>query len=391
MRIAVIGSKGLPPKQGGIEHHCAEIYSRMASRGHSVDLFGRSSYTNLPPYHSYDFKGVQIISLPCLNVRGVDALTSSALAAITTVRSRYDVIHFHASGPALFSCLPQIASNFRWLTKSTVSPKIVVTCHGLDWRRAKWGNFSSRLIQLGELTAAQFADELIVVSQELQSYFLKTYGRRAVYIGNAPANYAASDASFAYGNSLGLRPKHYILFLGRLVPEKRPDLLVQAFQKLNPPGWKLVLVGGNSDTATFTSNLRELAEASPNILFTGELRGKRLAEIVRGAGLFVLPSSIEGLPLAMLEAMNEGIPVLASDIPVHRQLLSNERGKLFQEGNIEACVSSLSWAINHQHKLADMAKKAQLYVQTQHNWDTITSECLILYGDFSTVSTAIKE
>ncbi|RUT01976.1 hypothetical protein DSM107010_63880 [Chroococcidiopsis cubana SAG 39.79] len=140
MKIAVIGAKGLPPKQGGIEHYCAEVYPRMVAQGHSVDLFARSSYTNLSWRNEYDFKSVRVISLPCMGLRGMDAFSSSALGAIGATASNYDVIHFHALGPALFSCLPRIAS----------SAKVVVTCQGLDWQRAKWGNLSSRLIKLGE-------------------------------------------------------------------------------------------------------------------------------------------------------------------------------------------------------------------------------------------------
>src|SRR5919199_5890041 len=161
MKIAVIGAKGLPPKQGGIEHYCAEVYPRMVARGHSVDLFGRSSYTDCPAMDQYDFEGVRVVSLPCFHLKGVDAFISSALGAIASGGTKYDIVHFHALGPALFTWLPRLAS----------SSKVVVTCQGLDWQRAKWGNFSSRLIQMGERAAVRFADEIIVVSEALRSYF----------------------------------------------------------------------------------------------------------------------------------------------------------------------------------------------------------------------------
>jgi glycosyltransferase involved in cell wall biosynthesis len=373
MKIAVIGAKGLPPKQGGIEHYCAEVYPRMVQQGHSVDLFARSSYTDCSWQDHYDYKGVQVISLPGLNFRGIDAFVTSALGAVAASTTKYDIIHFHALGPSLFTCLPRLVNN----------AKVVVTCQGLDWQRAKWGSFSTRIIQTGEKAAVRFAHGLIVVSDALQSYFMQTYGRNTVYIPNAPANYGESDPRFKYGTELGLEQGRYILFLGRLVPEKRPDLLVDAFNAMNVAmnvsGWKLVLAGGVSDTKSFTSQLLEKVANNPNIIFAGELRGQRLWEIVRGAGLFVLPSDVEGLPLAMLEAMQEGIPVVASDIPPHKQLISGGRGKLFEAGNLTSCIDTINWAIAHPQELKAMAVNAKRHIQLNYSWNHITNETLKLY------------
>ncbi|MEA5622629.1 glycosyltransferase family 4 protein [Nostoc sp. UHCC 0251] len=370
MKIAVIGAKGLPPKQGGIEHYCAELYPRIVAQGHSVDLFARSSYTQGSWLENYNYEGVRVISLPSVDFRGVDAFATSALGAIASIAKDYDIIHFHALGPSLFTFLPKIVN----------SAKIVVTCHGLDWQRAKWGNFSTRLIQMGEKSAVRDADRIIAVSEALQTYFWKTYGRETVYIPNAPASYGESDPHFSYGKQLGLQQGRYILFLGRLVPEKRPDLLVDAFSSLKSSGWKLVLVGGVSDTKSFASNLLEKVANNRDIIFADELRGSRLWEIVRGAGLFVLPSDLEGLPLSMLEAMQEGIPILASDIPPHQQLINRERGVLFEAGNLASCINSLDWAIHHPQQLAAMARNSQKYLQMNYNWGCITTEHLKLYS-----------
>ena len=369
MKIAVIGSKGLPPKQGGIEHYCAEVYPRIVARGHSVDLFARSSYTGHSWFDSSDYKDVRVISLPSLPLRGVDAFLTSALGAIGASGTQYDVIHFHALGPSLFTSISKIAS----------TAKVVVTCQGLDWQRAKWGNFSSRLIHTGEKAAVRFADEIIVVSEELRSYFSKTYGRETVYIPNAPASFSESDPNFSYGKKLGLEQGRYILYVGRLVPEKRPDLLIDAFCKLKPEGWKLVFAGGVSDTKSFAGQLLEKIANNRDVVFAGELRGSRLAEIVRGTGLFVLPSDVEGLPLAMLEAMREGVPVMGSNIPPHQQLLGSDRGVLFDAGNLDSCIRCLGWAIDHPETLATMAKKAQQHVQHNYSWDRITEDTLSLF------------
>ncbi|NCJ07492.1 glycosyltransferase [Synechococcales cyanobacterium C] len=369
MKVAVIGAKGLPPKQGGIEHYCAEVYPRMAAQGHSIDVFARASYTELPWFYRYNHQGVQVITLPSLRFRGLDALANAAIGSTLTLLSQYDVVHFHALGPALCSLVPR-------LKRQT---KVVVSCQGLDWQRNKWGHWPRRIIRLGEFTAVQCAHRLIVVSEALQSYFLDTYGRDTVYIPNAPAAYAASDPQFGYAQSLGLHPGKYIVFVGRLVPEKCPDLLIQAFHRLNPPGWKLVLVGGSSDTLGFYRQLQQWSKHNPDILLTGELRGSRLAELVRGAGLFVLPSDVEGLPLAMLEAMQEGIPIVASDIPPHRQLLGEGQGVLFEKASLADCMKALDWAIQNPADMQAMAALAQQHVRDQYTWDQITNRTLDLY------------
>jgi glycosyltransferase involved in cell wall biosynthesis len=369
MKIAVIGAKGLPAKQGGIERHCEELYPRMVAQGHTVDLFARQSYAQFRDSGSYRVRGVQVISIPTPSDGGLEAMVSCSLAAISTIGTQYDIVHFHAVGPALFCWIPKFAS----------TAKVLVTCHGLDWQRAKWGKFSGRLLRMGESAAIRYADGLIVVSEELRSYFRETYDRESIYIPNAPGALDESDPDFSFGASLGINPGRYIIFLGRLVPEKRPDLLIQAFQTLAPEGWKLVIVGGSSDTDAFTTQAISLAQGNSNIVFTGQLIGSRLAEIIRGAGLFVLPSDLEGLPLAMLEAMQEGIPVLASDIPVHQQLLSSDRGLLFKAGNLESCVRQLDWAIGHLEDLKIMAQSAKRYVNFKHDWDQITEQTLMAY------------
>ena len=368
MKIAVIGAKGLPPKQGGIEHHCAEVYSRIAAQGHSVDLFARSSYTDNTGFSQSEFKGVRVISLPCSKNSGLDVMLSSALAAILVSGKHYDIVHFHALGPALFSWLPRITSFAR----------VVVTCHGLDWQRDKWGKLASGSILLGEKAAVLYAHKMVVVSEALQSYFRQTYEIDSVYIPNAPAVYAASDRNFAWGKSLGLEQGRYIVFLGRLVPEKCPELLIQAFQALQPSGWKLVLVGGCT-SSSYKAQLLKLTNNNPNVLFTEEIIGSKLSEIVKSAGLYVSPSNLEGLPMSMLEAMEQDIPIVASDIPPHCQLLANNRGVLFRTGSLESCIQKLDWAICHPQELKLMAEQAKAYVQLNYNWNKITATLLELY------------
>ena len=370
MKIAVIGAKGLPPQQGGIEYHCAEIYPRMVEQGHTVDLYARSSYNQSSWWESYDYQGVSVRTVPSLALRGGDALWTSALAAIATTGRHYDVIHFHALGPALWSGIPRLLSP---------CSKVVVTCHSLDWQRDKWGRVGSTLIRGGEHCAMQFGHEVAVVAQELQPYFKSAYDRQLPYIGNGPATYQPSDQMYSFVQSQGLCPSRYILFLGRLVPEKCPDLLVKAFQTLRPEGWKLAIAGGASDTPSYMSHLMELAMDDPDIVLMGQLKGKHLAETMRGAGFCVLPSALEGLPLVLLEAMHEGIPAIASNIPVHTRLLDDERGLLFKQGNIDDCIAQLRWAMGHPNAMHMRAKRAQAYIQKHHSWDHIAADWLALY------------
>ena len=375
MKIAVIGVKGLPAKQGGIEHYCQALYPKIVEQGHTVDLYARSSYIEKSWLSIYEHQGVRVICLPSLPLRGLDAFTSSGLAALVCVLKGYDVVHFHALGPSLFSFIPRLLT----------SAKVVATCQGLDWQRGKWGKSSSSVIRLGEKMAAKYAHHVIVVSRALQEYFKQTYDLDSVYIPNAPGIYAKSDPDLNSVKSFDLQPGKYFLFLGRLVPEKRPDLLLQAFNRLNKSDWKLVLAGGNSDTTEYISELVDLAQDNPNIVFAGELKGSNLAEMVRGAGVFVLPSDLEGLPLAMLEAMREAVPVVASDIPPHQQLISSDRGTLFEAGNVTSCAAVLKQVMHQPQQLATMAQKAQRYVQDNYTWEKITAENLSVYSQKSNV------
>ncbi|MDJ0662371.1 MAG: glycosyltransferase family 4 protein [Crocosphaera sp.] len=368
-RIAVIGVKGLPAQQGGIERYCQQVYPRVVQQGYQVDLYARSSYTQSSSYISY-CQGVRVISLPSLPIKGCDALLNSLVAMIIAIFGNYDIIHVHALGPSLWC----------WLGKLFTNAKIIVTCHGLDWQRAKWGKWSARLIRLGEKMAVTWADEIIVVSQFLRQYFQQTYQQPTHYIPTAPSPYCTDESPQTYLQSLSLEPKKYILFLGRLVPEKRPDLLIQAFQCLQPEGWKLVLAGGHSDTEDYYLQLKQAAHNNPNIYFTGEIQGRLLSEMMRKAGLFVLSSDLEGLPLVLLEAMQEGIPVVASNIAPHRQLIGRDRGLLFKKGNLNACVNCLEMALNSPQKLVELSKNAQTYVKQHHNWDDIASKHLSIYN-----------
>lgn len=345
----------------------------MVAQGHSVDLYARSSYTMYSSWgQRYEYKGVCVKTLPSIPIKGLDALWTSGLAAIATSGQTYDIIHFHALGPSLFTTIPKLTAP---------NAKIVVTCHGLDWQRNKWGKFSQHLIQQGEKCAVRFAHAMAVVAPDLQDYFQETYGRFLPYISNGPARYHNSDASYSYIKSLGLPPHKYVFFLGRLVPEKCPDVLIRAFQRLRPSGWQVAIAGGNSHTSDYIADLQRLTQDDPTMVLTGEVRGSYLAELMRGAGLFCLPSQVEGLPLVLLEAMNEGVPVLVSDIPIHQRLIGIDRGRLFEVGNVDDCAKQLAWAIANLNTMQQYAHNAHSYIKQNHSWESITDDWLNVYNE----------
>lgn len=187
-----------------------------------------------------------------------------------------------------------------------------------------------------------------------------------------------TDTQFSYGQALGLEKKRYFLYLGKLTPEKRPDLLIKAFQKLQPHGWKLVLAGDIGNSKEYVVELLKMAKGKDNIIFTKEIRGYALAEIIRGAGLLVAPSD-GSFSLTILEGMREGIPILASDISVHRELISHNRGLLFKSGQLNSLIAELEYALSQSDLLLAMVQRAQTYVAIKHNWDRVTYGNLSLY------------
>ncbi|MCC0176813.1 glycosyltransferase family 4 protein [Waterburya agarophytonicola K14] len=371
MKIAVIGVKGIPSNQGEIERYCQEFYPRIAARGHQVDLFVEPKSDRQPWFSVGYYHKVRIIALASLPRKHISFWLNSALSTIWASLGKYDVIHIHGTKAAWFAWFPQLFSE----------SKIVVTSHQLDCDRAKRCKVFRWLLPWIERTAIENADEVVVVSKALGEYFQQKYNIRPRYIPNAPGSYAETDLQFSYGKSLGLTPKRYILYLGTLNPENKPDLLLQAFQKLEPLGWKLMIAGEIGDSMQYAIELLALAKQNQNIIFTNEIRGKHLAEIVKGAGLLVAPTDALdlGLPLALLQAMREKIPVLASDRAVHQELIGKDRGLLFESGKLDSLEQQLQYALSEPSVLTTMTQKAQTYVAINHNWDRVTYGNLSLY------------
>lgn len=387
MKIAVIGTKGIPVHFGGIERHCEELYPRLADRGHEVTIFVRDWYTQ---YRGL-YKGVYLRGAPTLNRKGLDAFMHTAAASLISLRGDFDIVHYHAIGPSLFSFIPKARGM-----------KTVATVHALDWQRAKWGAGAREVLKAGEWASAHFPQRTIVVSRDLQRYFLERYGREAVYIPNGVAP-VETPRSAELIKDFGIEPGRYILFLGRLVPEKGCHDLIAAYlgSGIDLP---LVVAGGSSHSDEYTADLKRMADdagagnsdqtavsagGSPGrasvgrrVIFTGNVEGELLTQLSGHAGLFVLPSMLEGLPIVVLEMLSLGVPVLASDIGPSREVLGDGRfGALYRAGDQADLRIKLMEALENLGELKKKAEAGRKHVLTANDWENIAEETEKVYRE----------
>jgi glycosyltransferase involved in cell wall biosynthesis len=306
MKIVVTGLRGFPNIQGGIETHCEELYPRLVRLGCDVTLTRRKPFVKeTPPLNTY--KGVKFKDLNTFGKSGIEATVHTLKSTGYAFRTKADVIHIHAIGPS-------IAIPFAKL----LGLKVVVTHHGTDYNRQKWGRFARFVLKTGEYFAAKWADEIIVIStlirQVLKDKYKRTRNVHLIYNGvNKPVRIESTD----YIRNLGLTPQKYILAVGRFVEEKNFDKLILAYTQLTNKSYQLVIVGDADHPTSYSEALKKLADEH-QIIHPGMLKGEPLQELYTHAGLFVLPSSHEGLPISLLEAMSYGMDVLISDIPANK-------------------------------------------------------------------------
>ena len=301
---------------------------------------------------------------------GLAAVSSSFFAALYSAFGRYDVVHIHAEGPAFFAWLPKMFGK-----------RVVVTVHGIDWQREKWqSGLGSKFIHQGEKNAAKYADEVIVLSKGVQDYFKETYGREAHFIPNGVNRPQTREASLIT-DKFGLKKDSYILFLGRLVPEKGIRYLVEAFKNVKTDK-KLVIAGGSSDTDSFMEELKELAKGDDRILFTGFVQGAMLDELYSNAYIYTLPSDLEGMPLSLLEAMSYGNCCLVSDIPECAEVVE-DKAIIFRKSNIKDLTEKLQDACDDIRKVGKLKEQAADFICDKYNWDEVvdkSSQCDLRKG-----------
>ena len=276
------------------------------------------------------------------------------------------MVHIHAEGPAFFAWLPKMFGK-----------RVVVTVHGIDWQREKWqSGLGSKFIHQGEKNAAKYADEVIVLSKGVQKYFLETYGRETHFIPNGVNRPEVREARLIKDH-FGLEKDSYILFLGRLVPEKGIRYLVEAFKNVKTDK-KLVIAGGSSDTDSFMEELKELAKGDDQILFTGFVQGTMLDELYSNAYIYTLPSDLEGMTLSLLEAMSYGNCCLVSDIPECAEVVE-DKALIFKKSDVEDLREKLQEACDNPEMVMRMKNQAADFICEKYNWDEVVKETMKLY------------
>lgn len=369
LRIAMLGHKRIPSREGGVEIVVGELSRRMAALGHGVTCYNRRGHhvggAEFDREKCDSYFGVKIKEVPTLQKKGLAAMSSSAFAALFSALSRYDVVHFHAEGPCAMLWLPKLFGK-----------KCVATIHGLDHQRAKWGRFASWYIKTGERCAARFADEVIVLSRGVEKYFLDTYGRKTVYIPNG-INFPEHAEPKIISEKYGLSGDDYILYLGRLVPEKGIAYLIDAYKKTKTDK-KLVIAGGSSDTDEYAKELHGMAEGDGRIVFTGFVEGRELCELYSNAYIYTLPSDLEGMPLSLLEAMSYGNCVLTSDIE-ECAAVTGEFGVTFRAGDKEELLSKLQTLCDDPAAVQKYKEGVREHVLSKYSWDDVTEKTLALY------------
>lgn len=370
MKVAMIGHKRVPSHEGGIEVVVEELATRMVERGHSVTCYNRSgkhiSGKQYTTERRKEYKGILIKYVPTIDVKGLAAVTSSFFGCLAAAVGDYDVVHIHAEGPAFFSWIPKLFGK-----------RVIVTIHGLDWARGKWdGGFASSYILQGEKMAVRFADELIVLNKSTQEYFRHHYNCETHYIPNGvnPANLHEADL---IKTQYGLSKDSYILYLGRIVPEKRCHLLCEAYERLATDK-KLVIAGGSSDSNDYMNALQERFKDNKNILFTGFVDGQLRDELYSNAYLFVLPSDLEGMSLCLLEAMSYGNCVLCSDIEESANVV-DEHGLRFKKDDVDSLTSEILYALKHSNAVNVFKKVSAEYICNRFQWDKVVDATLKLY------------
>jgi len=362
IRVAFIGGRGVISKYSGIESYYEEVGKRLVEMGYEVTVYCRTHFT--PDLAIYN--GMRLVRLPTIRSKHLETLLHTALSTVHAIAARHDVVHYHALGPALFSAFPRMFGQ-----------KTVVTVQGLDWQRKKWRGPGSFVLRLGELASAKFPDRTMVVSRVLQKRYRDKYGLETSYIPNGTC--MRERLSGLEMLKWGLEPGGYILFLGRLSPEKNCHLLIEACEKVAMPA-KLVLAGGSSHTGAYAAGLRE--HQSDRILFLDWVSGDALEELLTNAALFVLPSDLEGLSLALLDAMGAGVCVLTSDIPENRELVEGA-GFTFRAGNVDDLSRMLELLLRDEPRRKAAGRRGQERVRKHYLWPSIASQIAGTYEELT--------
>jgi glycosyltransferase involved in cell wall biosynthesis len=360
MKVVVLGVRGLPNVQGGVETHAEHLYERLSRLGCEVEVLVRSPFV---PRTLRRFGSIRLRRLWSPKTPGFEALTHSLLGVFYAAALRPDVLHVHAVGPALVTPIARL-----------LGLRVVVTHHGPDYDRDKWGRFARWILRAGERAGMRHANVRIVISKVIADMVRAKYGVASQLIPNGVPP-AALQSSAEHVEKHGAVPGKYFLQVSRIVPEKRQLDLIAAYAAARPTGWKLVLVGG-LDATPYSKKVQEAAAAA-GVVLTGFQNGVALKQFYTHAGAFVLPSSHEGLPIALLEALSYGLPVLASDIPANLEIALDERC-YFPLGDTAALAQRLEAISRATHDDGERATRRD-FVARNYDWNTVAEQTLLAY------------
>lgn len=358
MKIVVTGTRGIPNIMGGVETHCEELFPRIAARGVDVTVIRRSTYVH---DNLTEWKGVKLIDINTPKKKSLEAIIHTFRAINRARKLHADIVHIHAIGPALLVPYAKL-----------LGMKVVFTHHGPDYDRDKWGMVAKSILKLGERMGSIFADDVIVISNVIRNIIRQKYGRtknvHLIYNGVSAPEICDYETYF---NELGIEKGKYILGMCRFVPEKNLHHLVEAFSKIDNKGCKLVLAGDTDFEDDYSRNLKKMA-LDNGVVLTGFIKGRKLHSLLTNCRAYCLPSSHEGLPIALLEAMSYGVRVVVSDIPANKEIELNPND-YFHVGDIDALTDKLKDVVSNplHHEKYDMSK---------YNWDKISEQVLEVYN-----------
>lgn len=362
MKVAVLGLRGIPNIQGGVETHCQHLYTRIAARGHDVTILGRRPYMDagLSAY-----QGVKLVAIDCPRKKSLEAFVHTLAGVFKAHAMKPDILHIHAIGPSLMVPLAKL-----------LGMRVVSTNHGPDYDRAKWGRAARAMLRLGETLGSRFSDTVIAISEPIAATLRSAYGCKPVVIPNGVV-VRPRVTTQDYLANIGVAPGRYFLAVARLVPEKGLHDLLEAFASAHPPGWKLVIAGRADHEDAYSQQLLQKAASLPDVVMAGFVSGDPLAQLYSHAGVFVLPSYHEGLPIVLLEAMGYGLAVLASDIPANRQAGLAEH-RFFPAGDVKMLARKLL-TVSDYLLTEDESSTQVRQIEKKFDWDVIADETLVSY------------
>lgn len=369
LKIAMVGQKRIPSREGGVEIVVDELSTRYVKLGHKVDAYNRYGYhvsgKEFDESRGKIYEGIRLITIPTFKSSSLNAMVYSILASIRLLFGRYDIVHYHAEGPCTMLWLPKLFGYH-----------VVATIHGLDWQRSKWGGFATKVLLYGERMAAKHADDVIVLSRNVQEYFRETYGRETLFIPNGinrPVKVEADQIREKYG----LEKDGYILFLARIVPEKGLHYLIEAFSQVETDK-KLVIAGGVSHSQDYMDKIMTMAAKDERVLWTDFVQGRVLEELCSNAYLFVLPSDVEGMSVSLLEAMSYGNCCLVSNIEENMEVVE-DHAVSFRKSDVKDLKEKLTELLAHPEKVAEYKEKSADFICGRYNWDEVVERTLQVY------------